>query len=101
MYDTLEAVSWAEKTQYLIEWVSNHMQKDAIKKLYQLEKKVVASQNPSFLETWRNLQAHQHLFYMQTKIHSNHQILSNPFQTPFDAYISFMNILSDFELVVA
>ncbi|MCS6834354.1 MAG: alpha-amylase, partial [Flammeovirgaceae bacterium] len=80
---------------------SNHMQKDAIKKLYQLEKKVVASQNPSFLETWRNLQAHQHLFYMQTKIHSNHQILSNPFQTPFDAYISFMNILSDFELVVA
>jgi alpha-amylase len=101
VYDILEAVTWADKSQDLSDWIGNHMQKEVITKIYQLEKQVLDTSNMSKIEMWRKLQSSEHFLYMSTKSTKNNSVQnSNPFPSPFDAYISYMNILSDFEILL-
>jgi len=79
-------------------WISNEMQKDAIHGLYLLEKEVKSHPNPQMLLTWRQLQVSDHFLYMDTKLHNEQMenVVASPFNSPYDAYINFMNILTDF-----
>jgi alpha-amylase len=75
------------------------MEKEAAKRLYQLEEKVKNSGNQDLLEVWGKLQTSDHFYYMCTKFWSDgdvHKYFS-PFDSPYDAYIYFMNALADFE----
>jgi alpha-amylase len=101
VYDILEAVTWADKSQDLSDWIGNHMQKEVVTKLYQLEKRVNDTSDSAKIEMWRKLQSSENFFYMSTKMLKNiNNYHSNPFASPFDAYISYMNILSDFETLL-
>ncbi|MGZ3580620.1 MAG: alpha-amylase, partial [Syntrophales bacterium] len=51
-----------------------------------------------FLHTWRVLRASDHFYYMRTRglaDRDNHKH-SNPYGSPYDAYINYMNIIDDF-----
>jgi alpha-amylase len=90
--------SWEDAEQESQDWMGNEMQKDAIHGLYLIEQEVKAHPDPALLHAWRYLQVSDHFLYMNTKqltVDSENGKLS-PYHSPYDAYINFMNILTDF-----
>jgi alpha-amylase len=96
-------VSWADAERDLTAWLGNHMQRDAVRTLYDLEGKVRQRRREDILKTWRQLQTSDHFYYMCTKWFSDGDVhrYFNPYSTPYDAYINYMNILSDFSHVLS
>lgn len=82
----------------LTPWMGNEMQKDALNALYLLEQSVKGHRDPSFLKTWRKLQQSDHFYQMSTRPSPGTRPESAymPYASPYDAYINFMNILTDF-----
>ncbi|MDQ3049675.1 MAG: glycoside hydrolase family 57 protein [Bacteroidota bacterium] len=101
-YDVKDFTSWADAERDLSAWLSNSMEQEAVKRLYDLEKKVKDSGNEELIHTWGKLQTSDHFYYMCTKFWSDgdvHKYFS-PYDSPYDAYIYFMNVYSDFELTL-
>ena len=49
---------------------------------------------------WIYLQSSDHFYYMCTKFFSDGAVHAyfNPYETPYDAFMNYMNVLSDFEI---
>ena len=79
-------------------WLGNAMQRDAARTLYDLETAVHRRKDEGLLRTWRMLQTSDHFYYMCTKWFSDGDVhrYFNPYESPYEAYINFMNILDDF-----
>jgi len=99
--DVPSEITWADAERDLSGWNHNHMQKDAIQKLYGLEAMVKESKSREFADIFGRLQTSDHLYYMSTKYWNDgvRQTFS-PYKSPYDAYIIYMNVLSDFEQLV-
>ncbi len=54
------------------------------------------------MKDWEYLQASDHFYYMATKFFSDGAVHAyfNPYDTPYDAFMNYMNVLSDFEIRV-
>ena len=90
-------VSWADVERDLSAWLSNSIQHDAIQKIYDLEKRVLVTEDSSIIEDWRRMQTSDHFYYMCTKWFNDgdvHKYFS-PYDSPYEAFISYMNALSD------
>lgn len=100
--DVHNFMSWADAERDLTAWLGNDMQQDAITAVYRLEEKVKACHNEDLLRTWRRLQTSDHFYYMCTKWFADGDVHSyfNPYGTPYDAYINYMNVLADFGLTL-
>ena len=98
--DVHHFVSWADVERDLSAWLSNSMQHEAAHKLYELEKDVLAKKDPKLLHDWRRMQTSDHLYYMCTKWFNDGDIHKyfSPYDSPYDAFISFMNALNDLKL---
>jgi alpha-amylase len=90
--------SWADEERDLSAWLGNEMQKEAFNKLNSLRQLVIQANDPDLLRDWGYLQASDHLYYMSTKFFADQSVHNyfNPYNSPYDAFINFMNILSDF-----
>lgn len=102
VYDAHEFVSWADSERDLSAWLGNNMQQEALKKIYSISDDVVASDNKDLMEVWGKLQTSDHFYYMSTKFWSDgdvHKYFS-PYNSPYDAYIFYMNVFADFEATV-
>lgn len=79
-------------------WPGNHMQIDVARTLYGLEDRVRATRNRKRIGVWRNLQASDHFCHMSTENPADGAArgASNPFASPYDAYIHQMSMLKDF-----
>ena len=105
-YDAVDAVdmpyfvSWADIERDLSAWLGNPMQHNAIHELYNLETLVKASGDPDILASWRKLQTSDHFYYMCTKWFADGDVHKyfNPYDSPYDSYINFMNILDNLRL---
>ena len=84
----------------LTAWLGNDMQHDAIETVYRLEERVKAGGDDGLLRTWRRLQTSDHFYYMCTKWFADGDVHSyfNPYGSPYDAYINYMNVMADFAL---
>ncbi len=91
-------ISWADEERDLTAWLGNEMQEDAFNRLYSLTEKINKCTDKKLLTDWKYLQTSDHFYYMSTKVLSDGEVHSyfNPFDSPYDAYINYMNILSDF-----
>ncbi len=91
-------ISWADEERDLTAWLGNDLQDDAFNKLYEIEEKVKRCNDPKILKDWRYLQTSDHFYYMCTKWFSDGDVHKyfNPYNSPYEAFINFMNILSDF-----
>ena len=100
--DVHNFMSWADAERDLTAWLGNDMQQDAISAVYRLEKQVKDSGNDDLLRTWRRLQTSDHFYYMCTKWFADGDVHSyfNPYDTPYDAYTNYMNVLADFGLTL-
>ncbi|HBB65457.1 MAG TPA: alpha-amylase [Candidatus Vogelbacteria bacterium] len=96
-------VSWADTERDLSAWLSNEIQHDAISKLYALEGEVKGSGNRRLVEDWRRLTTSDHFYYMCTKWWNDGDVHKyfNPYESPYDAFISYMNVLEDLKLRLA
>ena len=91
-------ISWADEERDLTAWLGNGLQEDAFNRLYSLTEKIQKCEDLKILADWKYLQSSDHFYYMCTKVFSDGEVHSyfNPFDSPYDAYINYMNILSDF-----
>ncbi len=96
------AISWADEERDLTAWLGNEMQKEAFNKLYALSDKIKFIKRPEIHTIWKRLQSSDHFYYMSTKILSDGLVHDyfNPYQSPYDAFINYMNVLSDFSDLV-
>jgi len=101
-YDAHDFISWADMERDLSAWLSNSMQKEAMNKIFSLEKEIKNSKDNVLLAIWEKLQTSDHFYYMCTKFWSDgdvHKYFS-PYNSPYDAYIYFMNVYSDLEILI-
>ena len=101
--DVPHILTWADTDRDLTAWVGNDIQKDAISATYSMEDSVMATENEELIETWRKLQTSDHFYYMCTKWFQDGDVHAyfSPYESPYDAYIAFMNALSDLQLRVS
>ena len=98
--DIENVVTWADNERDLSAWVGNSIQKNALKSVYKLENKVMATSDMKLVDNWRKLQTSDHFYYMCTKWFNDGDVHKyfNPYESPYDAFISYMNALKDLEL---
>jgi len=96
--DIRNTVACSDVDKDLSDWMGNSLQKDAITTLYNMEAKVRRRKDGETLRTWRILQEADNFYCMRTKglANGNVHTLSNPYGSPYDAYINYMNIIDDF-----
>jgi alpha-amylase len=95
-------ISWADEERDLTAWLGNELQDEAFNKLYDLEEKVRKCDNQEILRDFTLLQTSDHFYYLCTKWFSDGDVHKyfNPYNTPYEAFINYMNVLSDFILRV-
>ncbi len=100
--DMPHVVTWADTDRDLTAWTGNPMQRAAIEAVYGIESDVLMANDHKILEDWRRLQTSDHFYYMCTKWSNDGDVHSyfSPYESPYDAYIAYMNALSDLKLRV-
>jgi alpha-amylase len=95
-------ISWADEERDITAWHGNELQVAALDKLYDLTDKVRRCEDIQIRKDWAYLQASDHFYYMATKFFSDGAVHAyfNPYDTPYDAFMNYMNVLSDFEIRV-
>jgi alpha-amylase len=96
-------LTWADTERDLSAWTGNDIQRSAIAALYALESAVLATGDATLIEDWRRLQTSDHFYYMCTKWFSDGDVHAyfNPYESPYDAFIAYMNVLQDMRLRLA
>ena len=97
--DIPNTISWADIERDLSAWTGNAMQENALMELYRLKELVEQTGDPEIIADWRKLQTSDHFYYMCTKWFSDGDVHKyfNPYNSPYDAYINFMNVLDNLE----
>lgn len=95
-------ISWADEERDLTAWLGNELQNEAFEELYKVRDKVNALKDESLTHDYNCLQASDHFYYMCTKLFADGDIhrYFTPYDTPYEAFINYMNVLSDFILRV-
>jgi len=97
--DIPHLISWADTERDISAWLGNPMQSSAIHELYRLEGNVKKSGDQDIISDWRKLQISDHFYYMCTKYFADGDVHKyfNPYDSPYDSYINFMNVLNSLQ----
>ena len=92
-----ETITWADSERDLTAWNGNALQQEALRYLYQLAPRVLASGDSQLISDWRNLQTSDHYYYMCTKWSSDGDVHAyfSPYDSPYEASLYVMNVLRD------
>lgn len=82
--------TWAGDNKEISIFTGNDLQQEALNKLYAVVDRVHLCKDKHLKEDWLQLQDINHFRYMQ------HAQEITPYESPYDAFINYMNILSDF-----
>lgn len=95
MVDVPYPMSWADEERDISPWLGNVMQREAFNKLYSVAERVHLCDDRRIKQDWYYLQASNHFRFMTTKdtgVGLNRGI----YDSPYDAFTNYMNILGDF-----
>lgn len=94
----MHPISWADEARDTSAWLGNKLQNEAFNKLYSVAERVRLCDDRRLKQDWNYLQASDHLFYMSTKHMADGAVHSHfsPYDTPFQAFTNYMNVLADF-----
>lgn len=97
-----EPISWADEERDTSAWLGNELQQDAFNKIYALTEQLSILDQPNLWRDFGHLQESDHLYYMCTKFFSDGEVHKRftPYDTPYEAFINYMNVLSDFAIRV-
>lgn len=92
------ATSWADEERDTSAWLGNELQQEAFNKLYAQYEAVRQLDSPDLNHVWNFLQTADHFYWMGTKwfTEASRQNSNNPYGSSYDAFINYMNVLSDF-----
>jgi alpha-amylase len=95
-------VSWADTERDLTAWKGNFLQDDALEAIFKLRESVYRTHDESLIDTWRALTTSDHFYYMCTKWFADGDVHKyfNPYESPYEAYINYQNVLKDFSQTV-
>lgn len=93
-------ISWADEERDVSAWLGNELQEEAFNKLYELKSRMARCTDVALLKDWNYLQISDHFYYMCTKFFSDGEVHSyfNPYSSPYEAFMNYMNVLSDFKI---
>ena len=91
------AISWADTERDVSTWLGNDMQIACFNELKELGRKIKEKGDERLLKIWRLLQTSDHLYYLSTKGFADGDVHKyfNPYSTPYEGFINYMNILQD------
>lgn len=87
--------SWVDEERDLSPWLGNVMQREAFDKLYSIADRVRICRDKRLMQDFDYLQASNNLRFMCTKPNS-YGSYRGIYDTPYDAFTNYMNILGDF-----
>ena len=95
--DVPHMISWADTERDLSAWLGNSMQANALHDMYAMTDEVLATGDEVLIDDWRKMQTSDHFYYMCTKWFADGDVHKyfNPYESPYDAYINYMNILDN------
>lgn len=98
--DVPHILTWADTDRDLTAWAGNPMQHQALKAVFDMEEKVLQTKNEQLIDSWRKLTTSDHFYYMCTKWFADGDVHAyfSPYESPYDAYISYMNVINDLRL---
>ena len=91
-------ISWTDEERDITSWLGNELQKEAFTELFKIQPLVKKKKNAELNEDYSRLQASEHFYFMRTKLFSGadyHKYIL-PYESPYEAFINYMNVLSDF-----
>jgi alpha-amylase len=96
-FDVPDMISWADTERDVSAWLGNAMQSNALHELYEYEQPIKTKGDAQLLDDWRTLTTSDHFYYMCTKYFADGDVHKyfNPYESPYDSYINFMNVLDN------
>lgn len=97
--DAPQTISWADEDRDVSTWLGNRMQIACFNEIKNIGRYIKRNGNKKLLKIWRSLQTSDHLYYCSTKGLADGDVHAyfNPYESPYDGFINFMNVLQDFE----
>jgi alpha-amylase len=93
------SVSWADEKNDITSLIGNDLQKEALNQLFGLSPRILKCENSDLLNDYNKLQTTNHFYYMSTRYYEKEVSgRPNPYQTAHEAFVNYMNIISDFKL---
>ncbi len=88
-------LSWMDEERDASSWLGNALQREAFDKLYSVAERVSLSDDKKLKQDWDYLQAADNFRFMTTK---QNGIIPERciYESPYDAFTNYMNILGDF-----
>ena len=88
-------MSWNDEERDTSCWLGNVMQREAFNKLYSIGERVILCNDKHIRQDWDYLQASNNFRFMTTK---NNAVSMDRgiYESPYDAFTNYMNILGDF-----
>lgn len=83
--------SWWGLEKDLSPWNGNDLQAEALQKLYSVGQRVRMCNDKPLLHDWLMLQTSEHFRFMSHKF-----AYGSHYESPYDAFMNYMNVLSDF-----
>ena len=83
-------------------WTGNDLQREALRKLYNLAERVALCTDRKLKQDWAYLQSSDHFFYMSTKNleDGERHAAFSPYDSPYSAFTNYMNVLADYTVRV-
>ncbi len=88
-------VSWVDEERDISPWLGNVMQREAFNKLYSVAQRVYLCDDRRIKQDWDYLQASNNFRFMTTK-ETGVTLDRVIYDSPYDAFTNYMNILADF-----
>ncbi len=88
-------ISWSGEEKDITSWTGNQLQEEALNKLYSVAERVNLCKEKALKHDWLMIQCTDYLRYMSFK-----NAWGSTFDSPYDAFTNYMNILADFLLRV-
>lgn len=88
-------ISWCDEERDLSSWNGNVLQREALDKLYSIAERVHMCSNKLVLQNWDYLQSSDNFHMMSTK-NTGVGLDRGIFDSPYDAFTNYMNIIADF-----
>lgn len=88
-------ITWVDEERDISSWLGNMMQREAFEKLYSVGDRVMLCSDLRIKQDWDYLQASNNLRFITTKA-SSYGGYRGIYDSPYDAFTNYMNILGDF-----
>ncbi|MBQ7941005.1 MAG: alpha-amylase [Muribaculaceae bacterium] len=88
-------MSWVDEERDISCWLGNVMQREAFDKLYSVAERVHLCTDRRIKQDWSYMQASNNFRFMTTK-NTGIAVERGIYDSPFDAFTNYMNILGDF-----